>query len=358
MHSSDVLQQIRATRPAAPAALRERVRALAAEPRPEPRRSLRAQLPSLRRMTLVAAPAALVLALGTAGVLGLARSGEPKQGGGETMSAAADEKAAPTTTPPSARALQSPREATPGAADSATGAPGVVAPTPGRLQRYEAYLRLRVDGVDDLSRATQRALRLTREYGGYVVSAQTSTPEQGRGSADLVVRIPRTRVQQAVVSFSGLGTILAQQVHVEDLQAQVDDLSERIAELVGEIARIRKQLENPNLPADTRARLSAQLADDRRQLTELRATKQQTTREGTLATVSLSLTTEEQAVAPPASGRFDRALDKAGAVLAWEAAVLLVALVTLGPLAILGGLIWLAVRVARRRSEERLLKRA
>jgi Domain of unknown function (DUF4349) len=353
MHSSDVLQQIRATRPTAPTALRERVRAMAAEPRPEAPRPMRVQLPSLRRFVLVAAPAALVIALGTAGVLGLARSGQPAQSG-ETLSAVAQDKAAPTTTPSASRALEAP----PGATESATGAPSVVAPTPGRLQRYEAYLRLRVDGTEDLSRATQRALRLTREYGGYVVSAQTSTPERGRGSAELVVRIPRTRVQQAVVSFSELGTILAQQVHVEDLQAQVDDLSERIAQLVGENARIRKQLENPNLPAETRARLSAQLAENRRQLAELRTTKQQTTREGTLATVSLSLTTEKQAAAPPAPSRIDRALDKAGTVLAWEAAVVLVALVTLGPLLLLGALVWFAVRFARRRSEERLLERA
>jgi cytochrome c oxidase assembly factor CtaG len=45
-------------------------------------------------------------------------------------------------------------------------------------------------------------------------------------------------------------------------------------------------------------------------------------------------------------------------VLAWEAAAVLLVLVAVGPLAVLGVLLWLAARIVRRRSDERLLERA
>jgi hypothetical protein len=135
-------------------------------------------------------------------------------------------------------------------------------------------------------------------------------------------------------------------------------MTDRIATLTAEIARIQQQLRNPNLPLETRSRLSARLAADRRELRELRAARAQTTREGELATVSLSLTTEESGTAAPAPGRIDRALDKAAEVLAWEAAALLLFLVAVGPFVLLGALIWLALRVAHRRADDRLLERA
>ena len=75
MSSPDPITQLRAAKPAASPELRERVRAIAART-PEPRRPSFLARFSLRRAVLVAAPAALALALGAAGVIGLTRSGE------------------------------------------------------------------------------------------------------------------------------------------------------------------------------------------------------------------------------------------------------------------------------------------
>lgn len=361
MSSSDVLEQIRASRPAAPESLRARVRALTTEPEPAPRRSLLERLRA-RRMLLVAAPGFAVLAVATAGVIGFAKSGDGERAA--SRDAPRPDVGTYAATTPAQTESGELRSAAPlNAADSAaeaqqgagTTAP---APTPGRLERYQASLRLRVEDADALSEATQRALRMTRELGGYVVSLQSNVPERGTGGAEIVVRVPRERVQQAIVGFSELGTILAQQVQVEDLQRQVDELGDRIAALTGEIARIRRQLARPNLPAETRATLSVRLAQAQRELADIRTAREQTTREGQLATVSLSLTTEEAAAAAPAEGRFDRAVDQAVEVLEWEAAIVLLALVALAPVAVLGFLVWLGLRATRRRSEERLLERA
>ncbi len=359
MSSSEVLEQIRLSRPSAPTELRQRVRALAAAEQQPSRLAPFARLRP-RRLALVAAPAFAVLAVATAGAIGLARSGSTPSdtsAAGDTATRLQGYSSGATTgTAEDAAPLNA---ATPSAKSTTRQAvPGAPAPSPGRIQRYEASLRLRVKNSDDLSDATQRALRLTQQLGGFVVSLQTSVPEQGTSGAALVVRVPRDRVQQAIVGFSQLGTILSQQVNVEDLQQQVDAISDRIAELTGEIARIQRQLQNPNLPLETRARLSARLAADRRELRELRASRAQTTREGELATVSLGLTTAERSEVTPAPGRFDRGLDRAAEVLAWEASAALLILVAVGPLALVALLLWLAARIVRRRADERLLERA
>ena len=80
--------------------------------------------------------------------------------------------------------------------------------------------------------------------------------------------------------------------------------------------------------------------------------------EGELATVSLGLTTAERSEVTPAPGRFDRGLDRAAEVLAWEASAALLILVAVGPLALVALLLWLAARLVRRRADERLLERA
>jgi len=349
MSSSELLEQIRLSRPTAPADLRQRVRRLEVEDRP----SRLAPLTSLRvrpRRLLVVVPAAALVAIAAAGAIGIARSGHD-----DTLTAAGRRA---TLTQPFAQESSPQADSATTPSRAAGKAVPVPAPNLGRLQRYEASLRLRVDNADDLSDATQRALRLTQQLGGFVVSLQTNVPERGTSGADLVVRVPRERVQQAIVGFSQLGTILSQQVTVEDLQLQVDAMTDRIAVLTAEIGRIERQLKNPNLPLETRARLSARLAADRRERRELLAGRQQTTREGELATVSLALTTEERSEVAPAPSRIDRALDRAGEVLAWEAAAVLLVLVAVGPLVVLGVLFWLAARLARRRADERLLERA
>ena len=107
---------------------------------------------------------------------------------------------------------------------------GALPPTQGRLQRYDAQLQLQVDGVDELSSATQQAMRITRSVGGTVSSVSYDAPSQGVGSAQLTLRVPVARVQQAIVQLSGLGTILSQRYGIEDLQPAADDLAQQIAD--------------------------------------------------------------------------------------------------------------------------------
>ena len=320
-----IAQQLRASRPVAPAALRERVAGL--EP-PEPGWTLR--LPS-RRLVLALAVVALLGSFIAAGVTGLGGS-------------ARREPSAPPTAraiPPNAGAATPERTLAPTNLDSVPSNSYSPEATAGRLQRYDATLRLRVKDVDGLSSATQRAINLTRGLGGYVGSIDYATSGGKRGGATLVLRLPVANIQAELDGLTDLGTILQQRTGILDVTRRVDREAKQIAELKRELAAASPQ-EAPAI----RARLAT-----------LRAKHARLLRSARLARIVVGLTTPpKQAAVPP--GRIHRTLDDAGSVLVRELEILLYALVVAGPLLLIGAAGIATARAARRRSDRRLLERA
>jgi Domain of unknown function (DUF4349) len=304
----ELMRELRAAQPVAPDHLRERVATIAARP-PAPGRKL--------RLTWVLAPVAAT-AVAAAIVIGVVSGGgeQPQSGqlGPVVIERAAKEDAAATGAP------------------TLSGAP--VAPTK-RAQRYSAEITLR---VRDLSDVTQEALRQTRALGGYVRTVDYG--EGGRrGTARLVVRVPIGRVQTAILRFSELGKILDQHVSVRDVQPQLDRRFRRIAEL-------RRVI--PTLSGD-------ELAAAQAELEALETAQARERRQTSFATVSLGLTTKDEAVVPSRPGRIQRALDRAAEVLAAETVAVVYAAVVAAPFILLGLALVIATRAARRRSDRRLL---
>jgi hypothetical protein len=342
--SEPLLQEIRESRPAAPAELRERVRALAAEePVREPAWHDRFRLTwGWRRLVLVA-PAAVAVALVAGTVIGLTRPG------GDEIAAVGDD-ATMASEPALESQAQDRAAAPPSAGGGATG--GAVAPSPGRLQRYDAELSLRVEDVGELSQATQAAMRIARSLGGHVAAVNYDSTPDGPGFASLTLRVPVARATDAVEQLSGLGTILNQRYGVQDLEATVSDLERQLTETEARVARLVRQLRATGLTEDERATLQIQLDEARRQVTELRRQLSATRAEGALATITLALSTEDVQAVPAGPSRLDDVRD----VLEWEAIAALYVVVVLGPLVLLGTLVWLALRWARRRETARLLE--
>src|SRR5918999_4013122 len=193
----DLARELRAARPRASEELRERVLTIA---RSEPARPPRRFFPSVR-LAAVLVPATVVSALAivlASGVLSL------QSGGGEE---AAEQGAATgpvfggleSGTPEGANEAQRDRAASGAPAATATQELSPTLPPSGRrLQEYRADLRVRVADLDELSSATSDAMRTARSLGGYVVSAQLTTPVGDDGDSILVVRVPIGRVQDAI----------------------------------------------------------------------------------------------------------------------------------------------------------------
>ena len=348
MTSAELITALQATRPVATDTLRDRVRAIAnAEPVQRPSPFARLSRISLRRFALVAVPATAVVLLGTAGAIGLFDSGSRPQ----AESLAARETYAqkpPAQSGGVATAPQLKATAPPAAADAT--AP---APTTGRATRYSAQLTLAVKDVDGLSDATQKALQITRDLGGYVVSVSYATSDTGVSS--LTLKVPTANVQDALVRLTGLGKIVSQQVQIDDLQGQVDELTKRETALRGQIARLSARLADPELDAQTRATLEARRDAARSELARVRTTRAQVNTEARYATIQLTLQTSESTAVVPVPSRWDNAIDRAGEILVAEATIVLYALVILGPLALLALLVWLGRRGLRKRQEAELL---
>jgi hypothetical protein len=333
-------EELRASRPAAPEALRERVRALA--PPPPPRFEL-----NLRRLAPAVALGGLAAALGVAVVLGVVH-------GSSLPQATKQARRAPATVEQTLQGQKGSRRSTLLSkgfrADASKGFP---APSANRLQRYDAFMRVRVHDQDELSQHTQDALRLTRKLGGYLVWARYAAPRRS-GDSELVLRIPVENVQEALTGFSGYGTLVRQRIVLKDLQQRVDSLTARIGRLRREIARIKQRLAGPLTP-EQRAVLEQRLREDRRQVAALTAQKSSAVRRGQLAQVALTMVFGSEPAA--AHGRFRRTIDDALSVLARELEILLYAALVAGPLLAVGGAGILAGRSLRRRADRRLLER-
>ena len=334
MTSPDLINELRASRPAAPAALRMRIRETSVREPARPSVAERIRFP-LRRVALVAAPAMLVLAVVAAGAIGLGKSTSTS-----TSTEALRDKAVDSAS----------IESAPGALGSTADAPTT---TTDRAQRVSAILTVEVDDADAVSRAAQRALDLTRDLGGFVVSSSVATGDEG--SAQLVVRVPVDRVQDAIVGLSGLGRIVSQQVTVDDLQEELDALEQRSQALSSRIARIRARLATEELDPQAEAVLRARLQSLRAELAGLRSEAAATSAEARLATISLAVVTPGALGAVPVPSRLDRTLDEAVNVLVWEGVVALAIAIVLAPLALVVLAAWLGHRLYRRREDERLL---
>jgi hypothetical protein len=332
--SPDLATALRNETPVAPDALRERIALVAAAP-PSGRRPF-----PVRRLLALGIPAALAASAVGAAVIGLASSNKPapESAANAELSVESRDQARGRLRAPLRRSL-APIPAPAGAAESQGRA---VIPGTNRAQDVQAYLTVLVDGTEDLSATTQRALRTTRRLGGYVVNVQYGTPEPTEGTAELRVRVPVSRVQAAVVQFSELGRILAQQVQISDLQQPLDELTRRIR-------RLERRAQNAK---------GAELARIKREIAALRRERVEVNRRAAFATVGLDLTTHEPEKKVVVPGRLERAIDDATGVLTAELAIGAYALIVAAPILLLlaGG--YAAARAYRRFADQRLLERA
>ncbi len=342
MTSPDLINELTASRPVAPTALRARVREIAAqEAAPHAARGAslwpKLRLP-VRRIALVAVPAAATIAIASAGVLGLARSDSNVDAlRSQSFTGKVQSEAAPET-----------NLATPAQDLGST-----VSPTLDRAQRISATLTVEVADSDGVSRAAQKALDLTESLGGHVVSASVATGDQG--NAALVVRVPVAKVQEAIVQLSALGRIVSQQVTIDDLQANLDQLERRERSVRAQIAVVVAKLEGDSLDATTRAQLESRLRTLRQELRGLRRDTAATNAEARMATIQLTVVTPGVLTAVPVPSRLDRTLDEALNVLVWEGVISLAIAIVAAPFALLFLATWLGRKLYRRREEDRLL---
>jgi hypothetical protein len=343
----------------APASLRTRVTALGDEP---PRR--RASLPR-RRLALALA---LVL-VAVAGIgAGLALLGAPSGGDDSALDAPASEApAAPSPAPepayPEIADNLSNFTSDSGGERSALGKgqsePDLVSGDenidPRRATDVDLLVELRLRDADDLAAAAGQAMAITRELGGWVAGSDVDS--RGReGEAQLQLRVPVGRVEDAVVRLSELGTVTGQRMETVDLQAGIDARDRRLEELDRAIRIGQLRLESETLDPEERLRIQIRLEQQRAARADLLRANTRDRREAATSELTLLLHTRE---APAGDER-----DEGGAagtardalrLLGDVGVVALFLAIVLGPVVLLVVLLWLALRSRSRRIETRLL---
>jgi hypothetical protein len=350
-----LLADLRSATLHAPDALRSRV----LEARPAPRRSFFPQLPS-RRLAFVVVPAALTIAVTAAIVHGLTTGSSPHPVSAErTPGVTVVHGAAPNAKRPNTFSRAVPGTPSAGSAGSlVAGLQPTLAPTTssGRLAHTDASLEVRVPDIDHLSAATTAATRIATSLGGYAQSVDYQTPRGGTGTASIELRVPAQNVQRALTRIAALGTLVSQNVSVNDLQHALQVESAQVAQLRRRVAALRTAVADPALPDAQRVLLQIKLAESKRALSQRLHARKGTISAGTTARISLVLGTERSVITPaPPRGRTSRMLHSAVGFLGLEAMIALYALIVISPLAVLGTLAWGLARARRRRDEQRLL---
>ena len=245
-------------------------------------------------------------------------------------------------------AVTTPQSADAGVAHGAAKsfAPIAPAPTPGRVQQYEASLSLRLSSVEAVSTAVQRALRIAQSLGGYPVNVDAGSRATS-ASADLTLKVPRAHVREAVARLSQLGTITAEHLDIQDLEAGLNTTDRTIARLQSTLVALRTGEQTPTV--------QKQIATLTNRIVSLQRAKASTLRTAHYATVSLHLAT------PAAAARrasHHGPLHWLLVALTWFGIGLVYVLVLGTPVLLLAALVWFVVRIVRRRREDALLSRS
>jgi len=235
------------------------------------------------------------------------------------------------------------------------------AATPQRMVVSKASMSIQ---VDELTKSVEQVRAITAAAGGTISQLSYSqggstTPitPQGENSsagsqpstAQLVLRIPASKLPEVEKSAAALGSVLSQTAEESDVTQEHVDLVARIDNLKAEEIRLRKMLDQAKNVSEMLA-VERELARVQGDIESMQAQLAYLERQAAQATLSLNLS-EPGALVRPASGGWGLGSAVTFGVQAAAAILrtIIASLIALSPLLLIGLLIWALVRGIRRR---------
>jgi len=245
-----------------------------------------------------------------------------------------------------------------GSAGTASSGSALAAPAPSapaRQRRVERSTRLELT-TTDVQAASDGVVRATQATGGFVQSSQVSTGD-GRSTASFVLRVPTSRLDDALARLSRLGHVRSLQQSADDITNVYNGASTRLAEARAERRALLRALDKATTAAQITS-LRARIADNRRALQRDQRELDAVRNRANYATIGLELTgVARKHATVPSGGPWtpgDAAHD-AARVLEVSAGVALIALAVLVPLSLVGAAGGFAAVAVRRRRREAAL---
>ena len=231
--------------------------------------------------------------------------------------------------------------------------PGSLLPSRRTRQVERAASLVLAAPEDQVEGIADKVIEVTDRYRGFVLRSTVSGGQDGQAGATLDLRVPESRLQDAIRDLSALGHVRSRTQTTEDVTARFVSSAGRLREALAERAGLLRQLakaDTPNETASIRARLRLANRDIAAARARLRALRNRVS----YSAVSLAIVADNSVTGHNRS-TLSEGLDDAFGILGGSLAVALVALAVLVPLAIVSLLVWAgSVAVVRRRRERAL----
>jgi hypothetical protein len=207
----------------------------------------------------------------------------------------------------------------------------------------------------DVADESAEVFEAVHAHDGIVMRSSTSEGEPGAAGAHFELLIPSARLSDALAALSEIDEVRSRHEATADITAPTVNVGEMLQDAKARIDSLLGQLEAAETESEREA-VEAELAQERRHRALLRSRFQHLQRRADLSRVLVRIETgaSEDSSGGGAWG-VDDALGDAGRVLAVAAAITVVALAILGPIALIALLAWLTHRAWVRRERRRVL---
>ena len=207
----------------------------------------------------------------------------------------------------------------------------------------------------DVADDTAAVFEAVHAHDGIVMRSSSREGKAGEAGARFELLIPSAKLGDALAALSGVDEVRSRHEATDDITAPTVATGELLQDSKARIDSLLAQLEAAEAESEREA-VEAELAGERRHRSRLRAQLQHLERRADYSRVLVRIETgaAEESTGGGAWGVGD-AMNDAGKILAVAAAVTVVALAILGPIALIAFLAWLAHRGWVRRERRRVL---
>lgn len=223
-----------------------------------------------------------------------------------------------------------------------------------RAVERNAELVLGADPAD-VADDSSKVFEAVHAHDGIVMRSSTREGEAGVAAARFELLIPSAKLSDALAALSGIDEVRSRHEATDDITAPTVQTGELLQDSKARVDSLLAQLEAAETESEREA-VEDELAAERRHRARLRAQLQHLERRADYSRVLVRIETgaSEGSTGGGAWG-IDDALGDAGHILAVAAAVSVVALAILGPIALIALLAWLTHRAWVRRERRRVL---
>lgn len=208
----------------------------------------------------------------------------------------------------------------------------------------------------DIADDSAKVFEVVRAHDGIVMRSSTQEGEPGRAGARFELLIPSAKLGDALADLSAIDEVRSRHEATADITAPTVNVTELLRDSQARIDSLLGQLEGADTESEREA-VEAELRQERRHRARLRSQLQNLQRRADYSRVLVRIETggtDESGTGGGTWGVGD-ALGDAGQILAVAAAVAVVGLAILGPIALVALLAWLTHRAWVRRERRRVL---